>query len=187
MPLNNTVHRWGSLAQALHWIIVVLIVTQFVLANMAESLPLGMAKLATLARHKSFGMTILMLVVLRLVWRVSQRQSPPLPVLKPYERFLAHLTHHGLYFLLFAMPLSGWIMSSAKNYPVSWFNLFTFPDWVAPNDTLFELMRSAHHWMALALLGLALLHIAAALHHHFIRKDSILLRMLPFTKLRGPQ
>jgi cytochrome b561 len=183
MALKNTLERWGAVAKTLHWVIVGMIITQFVLANRAESLPLGMAKLATLARHKSVGITILLLAVLRLAWRFANRQSPPLPAnLKGYERFLAHLTHHGLYLLLFALPLTGWAMSSAKNYPVSWFGVFTLPDFVAPGETLFEQLETAHGVLATALLALAVLHVLAALQHHFIRKDNVLRRMLPFVR-----
>ena len=184
--LKNTALRWGSLARLFHWVIVVLIITQFVLANMAEDLPLGMAKLATLARHKSVGITILALAVLRLLWRLYNRNSPPLPAtLKPYQKGLAHLTHYGLYLLLFAMPLSGWMMSSAKNYPVSWFGFFTLPNLVQPDEGVFEFMKSTHGVLAGTLVVIATLHVLAALYHHFMKKDDVLKRMLPFTLLAG--
>jgi cytochrome b561/polyisoprenoid-binding protein YceI len=186
MQWRNTKLRWGAVAQLFHWVIVALVITQFVLASKAENLPLGMAKLATLARHKSVGITILGLALLRLGWRLWNRNSPPLPAnLRPHERGLAHLGHHGLYLLLFAMPLSGWLMSSAKNYPVSWFGHFTLPNLVQPDEGLFELMKSTHGVLAGALFGLAVLHLLAALYHHFMKKDDVLKRMLPFTMLLG--
>lgn len=186
MPITNTTERWGALAKAFHWIIVALILVQFWLANQAENLPLGLAKLAAYARHKSFGITILVLAVLRLLWRLyNRRHSPPLPAdLAPWERGAAHLTHHGLYALLFLMPLTGWAMSSARNYPVSWFNLVTLPDFVAPDESLFETLVAVHGALAWALVAVAALHVAAALQHHFIRKDNVLRRMLPFGRLR---
>jgi len=185
--LGNSTERWGSVAKTFHWVIVALILTQFWLAQRADALPLGLAKLATLARHKSVGITILALAVLRLLWRWSQRRSPPLPAdLKPWEHALAVLTHVGLYGVLFAMPLSGWAMSSAKNYPVSWFNYFTLPNLVGPDEALFEALRTTHTVLAAALVVLAGLHVLGALQHHFVRKDSVLLRMLPFARLRGP-
>lgn len=185
--LRNTVNRWGNVAQAFHWAIVLLLILQFFLANKAQSLPLGMAQLATYARHKSVGITILGLAILRLLWRWTQRESPPLPAdLKPYERALTHFTHYGLYSLLFAMPLTGWAMSSAKNYPVSWFSIGgALPNLVAPNEALFEALRTTHGILANALIAIALLHVAGALQHHFIRKDNVLRRMLPFAKLRS--
>ena len=121
MPSRNTPTRYSAVAQAFHWIIAALIVTQFMLAYMADDLPLGVHKLALLARHKSFGMTILMLAVLRLLWRL-RNPAPALPAgMTSMERLLARATHFAFYVLLFAMPLTGWMMSSAKNYSVSWF------------------------------------------------------------------
>ena len=182
MALSNSSARWGAVSQAFHWVIVWALLAQFVLASVAEELPIGLDKLATLARHKSIGITILLLAVLRLAWRWSQRShSPSLPAdLKRYERVLAQLIHLGLYGLLFALPLSGWLMSSAKHYTVSWFGWVTLPDLVAPNETLFEVLKGTHELLANALLVLAALHVAAALLHHFMRKDTVLTRMLPF-------
>jgi cytochrome b561 len=117
--------RYGATAQALHWIVAGLIVTQYVLAKMAAHLPLGARKLALLAEHKSFGMTVLIVAVIRLAWRLKN-PPPPLPSGAHHlERFLARVAHVSLYVLLFAMPLSGWLMSSANNYSVSWFGAFS--------------------------------------------------------------
>lgn len=185
MPISNTTTRWGSVAQFLHWTIVVLIITQVVLALIAEDLPLGMKKLAMLARHKSVGITILGLAIIRLGWRWSQKASPPLPsTLKPYERALAHFTHFGLYVILFAMPVSGWLMSSARGFPVSWFNLIQLPDLVGTNKTLYDAMVTTHGALAWALVVIVTLHMLGALKHHFVLKDDVLRRMLPFTKTR---
>jgi cytochrome b561 len=182
MQLRNTTARWGSFAQFLHWLIVALIITQVVLALSAGQLH-GMAKLAMLARHKSVGITILMLAVLRLVWRLTN-PTPPLPAtLKPYERFLAHFTHTALYVLIFVMPITGWIMTSARGFPASWFNLFQLPDLVAKNRSLYEAMKETHGALAWTLGAVATLHLLAALKHHFILKDTVLRRMLPFTKV----
>jgi len=182
MQLRNSTARWGSVAQFLHWLIVALIITQVVLALSAERLH-GMAKLAMLARHKSVGITILMLAVVRLVWRLVN-PTPPLPsTLKPYERVLANLTHMALYVLIFAMPITGWIMTSARGFPASWFNLFQLPDLVAKNRALYEAMQETHEALALTLGAVATLHLLAALKHHFVLKDTVLRRMLPFTKV----
>jgi cytochrome b561 len=85
-----------------------------------------------------------------------------------------------LYALIFAMPLTGWMMSSAKNYPVSWFKLFQWPDLVQPSEALFSRMNDLHHWLFYALVAVAALHIAGALKHAFIDKNDVLKRMLPF-------
>jgi cytochrome b561 len=175
--------RYTRIAQLLHWVIAALIVTQFVLAWSAEDLPLGMHKLALLARHKSFGMTLLMLGVLRLVWRLMN-PPPALPAgMSPVERSAALATHGAFYFLLFAMPLSGWLMSSAKNYSVSWFGKFTWPNLIGPNEEAFSILKTTHFYLSYALFTIAVLHILAALKHHFWTKDDVLLRMLPFTKV----
>jgi cytochrome b561 len=174
--------RYTALAQLLHWVVAALIVTQFTLAYLAEDLPIGLHKLALLARHKSFGMTVLMLAVIRLLWRIWHT-PPALPAgMTPVERLLAKATHVAFYVLLFAMPLTGWMMSSAKNYSVSWFGLFTWPNLISQSDDSFILLRDIHGYLSYALFTIAVLHILAALKHHFWNKDDVLLRMLPFTK-----
>jgi cytochrome b561 len=182
MPMQATPNRYTVVAQSLHWIIAALIATQFTLAWMADDLPLGMRKLALLARHKSFGMTLLMLGLLRLAWRLFN-SPPPLPEgMSKTERFLARATHIIFYVLLFAMPLTGWLMSSAKNYSVSWFGLFTWPDLIGPNDRSFEVLKQTHEMLSNVLFAIVILHVLAALKHHFWNKDDVLKRMLPFTK-----
>ena len=180
MTFRNTTRSWGALSKALHWLIVLLIINQWVIAARADSLPLGAAKLSALSWHKSFGMTILALAIIRLVWRWMN----PVPTLqglaKGWERGLAHLSHVLLYGLIFAMPLTGWLMSSARNFPVSWFGVFQFPDLVAPDKALYQRMNDLHHTLFAALVVVALLHIAGALKHHFIDKNEVLKRMLPF-------
>jgi cytochrome b561 len=182
MPNQNFPTRYSAVAQGFHWIIAGLIVTQFTLAWMADDLPVGMHKLALLARHKSFGMTVLMLAVLRLLWRMFNR-PPELPagMSKP-ERLLAKGTHVLFYILLFAMPLTGWMMSSAKNYSVSWFGRFTWPNLIGPSEPAFDLLRTTHRSLSWLLFSVAILHILAALKHHFWNKDDVLTRMLPLTK-----
>jgi cytochrome b561 len=186
MPTQSSPTRYGAVAQGFHWIIAGLVITQFVLANMAGDLPIGMHKLALLARHKSVGMTILMLAILRLLWRLKN-PPPTLPTgMSPLERLLARATHIAFYVLLFAMPISGWLMSSAKSYSVSWFGLFTWPNLIAKSDGAFDAMRSTHRLLSSVLFVTAVLHVLAALKHHFWNKDNVLLRMLPFTQSEKP-
>jgi len=182
MPTTRPPARYTGVAQSLHWIIAALIVTQFALAWTADDLPLGLHKLALLARHKSFGMTILMLAIARVLWRLAN-PPPDLPsAMTPIERMLARATHLAFYVLLFAMPLTGWLMSSAKAYSVSWFGLFTWPDLIAKNATAFEALKTTHDYLSYLLLAIVVLHVLAALKHHFWNKDDVLVRMLPFTK-----
>jgi cytochrome b561 len=184
MQIRNSTVRWGAITQVFHWTIVALIIVQWVIAEAAEEMPLGMEKFATLARHKSIGITIFALALLRLLWR-WMNPTPDLPTtLKPDQRWLAHLTHYGLYVLLFAQPISGWIMSSAANFPVSYFGLFTLPDLVQPDKQFAKVMEEVHHWLFRGIVTLALVHISAALYHHFRLKDDVLRRMLPFGQFR---
>jgi cytochrome b561 len=183
MSLRNTKRAWGSVSKTLHWLIVLLIINQWVIAARADSLPLGLAKLEALAWHKSFGLTILMLAVARLLWRWLNPVPDLTAETRPWERVLAKLSHVLLYALIFALPVSGWLMSSAKNFPVSWFKLFQFPDLVAPDERLFQLMRNLHGVLFAALVVVALLHVAGALKHHFIDRNDVLRRMLPFTRV----
>lgn len=179
--LRNSLTRYGAIAQIFHWVIVVLIITQFVLAFIFENMPRGMEKIAIIGQHKSFGMTILILASLRLFWKLFNPQ-PELPLhMKPYQRHLAKITHWGLYVVLFALPLSGWIMSSVAKIPVSYFGLFKFPNLISPNKDWVELTKDVHGALVYLLLVLLILHIVGVVYHQFFVKDGIMYRMLPET------
>jgi cytochrome b561 len=178
MPARNSSLRYGYVAQALHWTIVALLVVQVTLAKIADGLPLGLDKLVLLARHKSFGITILGLAALRLAWRLFDR-PPPLPPMPAWQAAAARINHWALYALLFAMPVTGWLMSSASNYPVSWFGIAQLPDFVAADPGLEERFESLHESLANLLIALVVLHVAAALKHQLVDKNGLLFRMLP--------
>lgn len=177
MAWRNTSERWGALARLFHWAIVLMLIGQFIMAEVAEDLPLGMEKIALLARHKSVGITILLLAMLRLGWR-AMNPTPKAPLGQPWEHRLARGAHVALYGLLFAMPLSGWMMSSAKNYPVSWFNLLPLPNLVPVSESIYEFMHETHEVLATTLIIVAAAHVLGALRHHFIKRDDVLKRML---------
>ena len=164
----------------LHWLVAGLIVSQYVLAKLAEQAKESGAlvdQLALLANHKSIGITILCLAIIRLVLRFTNK-PPPLPQTMPrWQRSASHASHALLYGFLFLLPMTGWLMSSAKAYSVSWFNLLALPDFVSPNEELAEIFLSAHYYLSEALFIVALIHILAALKHHFIDKDDVLNRM----------
>jgi len=190
MQVPKSPTRYGAVAQSFHWIVAAFIVAQYLLIPVPDVLPpgihynppFGLDKLVLLARHKSFGMTVLMLMILRLLWR---RRNPPPdlpPTMNAVERFLARATHIAFYAVLFAMPLSGWLMTSAKGSSASWFGLFTWPNLVGMNEHVFNVTSATHEILSRVLFVLALLHVAAALKHHFWNKDGVLVRMLPFTR-----
>jgi cytochrome b561 len=175
---RNSRSQYGLVAQLLHWGIVVLVATQLVIGVRAADLPFSMARLQLLAQHKSLGMTVLMLMALRLGWRLLDR--PPELVEGPdWSRTLARLTHWGFYVLLLAVPVSGWILSSASNLSVSWFRLFTWPDLVAADPALADAARTTHNALVILLVAMVVLHAVAALAHQLVWRDGVLLRMLP--------
>jgi cytochrome b561 len=180
MTFRNTTRSWGALTKALHWIIVILIITQFFFASRAHDLPRGPALIEAWGWHKSIGMTVFLLAIVRLVWRWMNPVPDLTAETQPWERTLAKISHVLLYALIFAVPLTGLLMSQAKNFPVSWFHLFQWPDLVTPDPALSESMESTHKILVKVLVGVALLHIAGALKHHFIDKNNVLKRMLPF-------
>ncbi len=180
IPLRNTPECYGIVAQTLHWLIAALVIVQFVLGVKAAGLPLSLERLILLARHKSLGLTLFALVILRLAWRIYS-PPPPQPSQAPL-RTAAQLSHGLLYALLLAMPIIGWLLSSASSLTVSWFGLFSLPNPVIPDRRLAHWMLLTHQTMAWLLLAVIILHIGAAFWHHFILKDNVLTRMLPFTR-----
>ncbi len=154
---------------------------QFVLAEFASRAAEAgrlLPQLALLANHKSVGMTLLLLAGLRLVWRF--RHPPPAAAedTTAWQLIAARATHWGFYFCMFLLPLSGWLMSSASAYSVSWFNQLELPDLVGPDETLKEQLQFIHESLAKGLIALAVLHVGAALKHALWDRDDILRRML---------
>jgi cytochrome b561 len=178
MAARNSPVRYGWVAQSLHWVVVALLVVQVTLGKVADSLPVGLERLIMMSRHKSFGITILGLAVIRLAWRWFD-PPPPTPPMPRWQEIAARLNHWCLYVLLFALPVTGWLMSSAANRPASWFGLAQLPDFVAPDEGLEETFETAHEFLVNVLFVLAGLHVAAALKHQFLDRDGLLLRMLP--------
>lgn len=183
MLIRNSAARYGLVSQLLHWSTVVLVVVQFVLAERAEEAASLLQKAQILTTHKSIGMTLLMLTVLRLTWRSANPVPPLPPAAGVWQRRFASWMHRALYALILLTPLAGWLMSSAKSYSVSWFGLFTFPDLVTPDEALHERLKALHGGLAGTIFLVAIVHLLAALKHHLIDKDNVLRRMLPM-KLR---
>jgi len=180
--LRNTSDRYGLVAQALHWAVVLGVVLQFVWAWRIGQTDSIRQEFALVVQHKSIGMTVLMLMVLRLLWRAFNR-PPPLPDSMPgWERVAAQVTHWLLYALLFTIPLAGWAWSSAAGYGAEIFGLVDIPDFVPQSERLETLFHSVHEWAGVALAVLVSLHVLAALRHQFVLGDSILRRMLPVWK-----
>ena len=177
--LANTADGWGAPAKFFHWTVALLILVQIGLGFTAALWRLSPLKLELFVWHKSTGMLILALMLARLAWRLANR-SPALPPQTPaWERYAAHASHVLLYVLAVALPLSGWVINSAAGVPFSIFWLVPLPAIVAPDERLEELAKLVHFSLLVALCLVLALHIAAALRHHFVKRNAILIRMLP--------
>lgn len=177
--IRNTADSWGWPAKFFHWTVALLVLAQFALGPAAVIWRLSPLKLNLFVWHKSIGILILLLMGLRLVWRITQ-QSPALPDTMPaWERHSAHFNHALLYAILVAMPFSGWVINSAANIPFRIFWSIPLPAIVAPDKALAELSARVHLLLFFALLVLLLLHVGAALRHHWVRRNDLLTRMLP--------
>lgn len=180
---RNDPYRYGAAAQGLHWIIALLIVVQFALAWYAQWL--GKVPLAgtVFAWHKSIGVVVLGLAVIRLGWRIFDR-PPPLVGMRGWERAAAQAGHFLLYLFLFAQPLSGLLLTLAGKRPLVLFGGWTVPNPIGPNPALHEAGEAVHYWVSWALLVVAALHLLAALRHHWVLRDTVLVRMLPGARAR---
>jgi cytochrome b561 len=179
MSFRNTPERWGAISQLLHWAVVALIAVMAYLGLTMVDLPNGPDKIRTYALHKSIGLTILALVVLRLLWRWYAGTPHPVAGTPKWQERIASLTHWAIYGLLFAIPLSGWMFNSAAGYPLQWFGLFNLPSIVGKDQDLRELAGDAHEIMFWGLALLVAAHAGAALYHHLFQGDATLARMLP--------
>jgi cytochrome b561 len=180
--LRNTLTSYGSVAKFLHWLMALVIIGLLCVGLYMSDLENSPDKFKLYGLHKSFGITALALVALRLLWKARNIQ-PPLPeTMRRIEKFLAHAGHFALYACIIVMPLSGWSMSSAAGIPVSVFGLFTLPDLVSPDKHLAHRFGMLHEYTGYLLILLIALHVLAALTHHFYYKDNVLTRMLPFGK-----
>jgi cytochrome b561 len=177
--LANSADAWGAPAKFFHWTVALLILVQIALGFAAALWRLSPLKLELFVWHKSTGMLILALMLARLAWRLANR-APSLPPQTPaWERLAAHASHVLLYVLAVALPLSGWVINSAAGVPFSIFWLVPLPAIVAPDERLEELAKLVHFSLLVALCLVLALHIAAALRHHFVKRNAILIRMLP--------
>ena len=146
--------------------------------NFLASMPKGAEKLEAACMHKSFGAVILMLIFARLFWRLINVIPKDIENTPEIEKSLAHAMHWALYALMFAQPLSGILMTQSAGYPISFFGLFEFPVLLEKDKSLAEFFRSAHGVIWMILVAAVLGHVSAALHHHFIKKNGVLKKMM---------
>lgn len=181
---QSSLTRYNRTAIALHWLIAVLILGNFVGAWLAEDLPKP-DRMELMGYHKATGILILLLTLVRIVWRLVHKAPAMVETLKAWEVAVARVTHGLFYFLMLAVPFAGWGLHSAasKGKPVSMFGLFDMPALPVPSDKpTTGVFHEAHEVFATLLLALFVLHVAAALKHQFADKDATMRRMVPWMK-----
>ncbi|WP_420009351.1 cytochrome b [Xanthomonas sacchari] len=180
MSARNTPDRWGSVSQTLHWLIAALILLLGVVGLTMGELPKTPKYFWVYTAHKSLGLTVLALVIVRLAWRLYAGAPKPVPGTPGWQERIADATHALLYVMIFAIPLSGWLYDSASGLrPFRWFGLVAVPKLSAPNEHLRDLSHTVHEWGFWLLIAVVLAHAGAAFYHHLFQRDATLARMLP--------
>jgi cytochrome b561 len=202
MAIANTRSRYGTVAMTLHWLIALAVLTNICLGLyhadfIPDNAPPDMQKFAfqIIQLHKSIGLTVLVLSIARLLWRLVN-PIPPLPDgMSPALRVVAHATHFLLYVLIIAIPLSGWALVSASRLglPTPYFGIFHWPNlWFladlpgATKHALHPTLALTHTVLAWSAIVLIPIHVLGALYHQFLRRDDVLKRMIPGTKVAEP-
>lgn len=180
MSARNTPDRWGSVSQTLHWLIAALILLLGVVGLTMGELPKTPKYFWVYTAHKSLGLTVLALVIVRLGWRLYAGAPKPVQGTPGWQERIADATHALLYVMIFAIPLSGWLYDSASGLrPFRWFGLVAVPKLSAPNEHLRDLSHTVHEWGFWLLIAVVLAHAGAAFYHHLFQRDATLARMLP--------
>ncbi|HEX5755941.1 MAG TPA: cytochrome b [Arenimonas sp.] len=177
MRIRNDSEHWGAVSLALHWLTFVLIIGLAIVGLVMTELPNSPLKISVYAWHKSFGLTVLGLTLLRLGWRLIGPVPAPVPM-PAWQRWAAAGTQGVMYVLLLAIPLSGWLYNSAAGFPLKWFGLFSLPKLSGYNPDLKHFAEETHETLFYLLALVILIHAAAALKHHYLDRDPTLRRML---------
>ena len=180
--LKNTEQRYGAVAVLLHWLMALLLVALIALGLYMVSLPdvgFDSKKITLILYHKELGILALGLFAMRLAWRLGNVLPRLVATLPDWQKVIARFVHLCFYGLMFMLPVTGWLMSSAAGIPVSFVGLFDLPDLVSHDEYLFQTLIVIHKWLGYALIVLILIHVGAALRHHFLFKDETLKKMLP--------
>jgi len=183
MVRRNTPRTYDGIARSFHWLTALLVAILFGLGIYMTGLDYSDWKVQVFSWHAWIGLAVFAFTGLRLAWRLLH-PPPPMPPSAWIEQIAAHATHAILYFLMFAMPILGYLGSNAFGFPVKWFGLIDLPDPIGKNEALGEALLLAHVALAWLMAATLSLHAGAALFHHFVRRDPILGRMLPGVKPR---
>lgn len=174
---NIEKQQYTRTAISLHWLMAALFIGMFVLGFYMKNMPFSPKMLQLYSWHKWAGISIFLLVLFRLAWRVSHR-APALPnTMSPTMQFLAHAGHWALYGFMLAVPLTGWLMSSAMGVQTVWFGVAPIPDLIPESESLADFFSMAHLVLNVAFILAIVGHVAAALRHQFIDKDDLFSRL----------
>lgn len=177
---TNTGQRYGRVAIAAHWALAALLAALVALGWWMVRLPdagYDTVKIVLILVHKQLGLAALALAGLRLAWRIVQPMPALAASLPLREQVAARFVHLCLYALMLALPMTGWLMSSAAGFPMSFLGLVSLPDLVPVSEPLFRQLAFVHRWLAIGLAALVALHAGAALRHRFVLRDDTLARM----------
>ncbi len=168
---------YTATAKALHWTVAVLVIGLIAVGIGREFMPKGPEKDFVTMLHKATGIVVLVIMLARLAYRIGHRPPPPEPGQPGWKTGLSHAVHWSLYLIVIVMPILGWFGSNALGRPVSMYGLFNLPTLIGENKELGETIYDVHGLLGFTALGLIVLHVGAALHHHFVARDAVLKRM----------
>lgn len=170
---------YDGAAKSLHWLIVALVLTQFVVSWLMPGIGRNTVPGTLINLHFSLGVLIIVVMAVRFTHRLLHPTPPAMPDAPAWERRLAHAIHGLFYAILLIVPFLGWASASAHSLPVTFFGLFTLPDLAAPKARWALRAGDVHTYAMWTLLAIIALHAAAALYHYFVRRDGVMQRMLP--------
>ena len=173
-------HRYTKTAMLLHWLTALLIISAFFLGlTMTGIHGITPTKLKYYSWHKWLGVTVLALACIRVLWRSANRPHAHPAGMPRWQAKAADAMHLLLYFLIFAVPVSGYLYTCAAGVPVVYLGLFQLPSLIEPNPELKPLLKEVHYWLTMGMAAAVVAHALAALKHHFVDRDDVLKRMLP--------
>lgn len=178
MKLGNSAGRWGLVSRLLHWFMAVTIIFMLGLGTTMINTRLSPLKLEMFMVHKSIGMLLLLAIIIRILWRLINPAPNAPSFFSTLQKRLVFFGQLFMYLLMLCIPISGWVINSAANFPLQWFGLFQIPAITDPSLVIEDYAKTIHLVMVSTLAAVAFVHIASALHHHWLLRNDVLRRML---------
>ena len=176
------VQNYTRTAIGLHWIVAFLVIAAFLLGFVMTDMPFSMTKLKYYSWHKWLGVTVFLLAIVRVGWRITHPAPPLIATIPKSQQLLAEAVHYLLYFLIFAAPVSGYLYSLAAGFPVVYLGIIPLPVLISPDPVVAQTLNTTHGLLVYTMAGLVGLHVLGALKHYVIDRDETLARMLPFLR-----